>query len=271
MNTEIRAQLEAPFAEIQWKIQAASKDGTKGMVVGYIDARDVAERLDSTGVTWSDTYTVLQMASTWVVECKLTIDGVTRSDVGTGDGEESAKSAYSDAFKRAAVKFGVGRYLYNIPTSWMPIENKQITAESLSKLQAAYKRLLSAHGTTAPTAPAQPAKPVVEASAPVQEFTPAPAGKPISDAQIKLLGYAMKQLGFESTTPEDKAETRSFLAWILGLPALNSVKDLTSKQAGQVITAISTGGDKFQLNEDAAGKAIDDWNAHREEQARKAN
>ena len=265
MDSNIRALLEAPFAEIQWKIQAASKDGSKGMVVGYIDARDVAERLDSTGVTWSDSYTVLQMASTWVVECRLTIDGITRTDVGTGDGEESAKSAYSDAFKRAAVKFGVGRYLYNIPTSWVPIENKQITQESLGKLQAAYQRLLSKHSTTAPT-PA--AKPVVEAPAPVQEFSPTPAAKPISDAQIKLLAIALKQMGFESTTPEDKADTRSFIAWLLQLPSLPSIKDLSMQQATKVLYAIGNRGEKFELNEEAAGKLYDDWVAYRAEQER---
>lgn len=268
MDKHILSQLEAPFAKVSWKIQAMSKDNTKGMCVAYIDARDVAARLDSIGVDWSDSYTVLQMATSWVVECKLTINGITRTDVGTGEGDEAPKSAYSDAVKRAAVKFGLGRYLYSIPTAWMPVENRQITQDSLAKLQTAYNRHI---GKQATATPAPTAKPAVESPAPVQEFSPAPTAKPISDAQIKLLGYAMKQLGFESTTPEDKAETRSFLAWILGLPVLESIKDLTSKQAGQVITAISTGEDKFRLNEDAAGKAIDDWNAYRAEQSSKAN
>lgn len=268
MDKQILAQLEAPFAEVSWKIQAMSKDNTKGMCVAYIDARDVAERLDSIGLEWSDSYIVLQMATSWVVECKLTINGITRTDVGTGDGEEAPKSAYSDAFKRAAVKFGLGRYLYSIPTVWMPVENRQITADSLSKLQTAYNRHIGkqAVSTPAPTqpAPAYSPQPVIADTAPA-------TGKPISDAQVKLLAFAMKQMGFESTTEEDRAETRAFLAWMLGLPGLGSIKELTSKQAGQVITAISAGGDKFSLNEDAAGKAIDDWNAYRAEQASRAN
>ena len=263
MTNEIRALLEAPFQEIQWKIQTMSKDSTKGMVVGYIDARDVAARLDSVGVTWSDSYTVLQMASTWIVECRLTVDGITRTDVGTGDGEESAKSAYSDALKRAAVKFGVGRYLYDLPTSWVAVENRQITKDAMASLHAAYNRLISKQATTTPT-PA--AKPVVEAPAPVQEFSPTPGAKPISDAQIKLLAIALKQMGFESTTPEDKADTRSFIAWLLQLPSLPSIKDLSMQQATKVLYAIGNRGEKFELNEDAAGKLYGDWIAYRAQQ-----
>lgn len=263
MTTEIRALLEAPFTEIQWKIQTLSKDSSKGMVVGYIDARDVAARLDSVGVTWSDSYTVLQMASTWVVECRLTVDGITRTDVGTGDGEESAKSAYSDAFKRAAVKFGIGRYLYDLPTSWVAVENRQITKDAMASLHAAYNRLISKQATTAP-APAP--KPAAEAPAPVQEFSPTPGAKPISDAQIKLLAIALKQMGFESTTPEDKADTRSFIAWLLQLPSLPSIKDLSMQQATKVLYAIGNRGEKFELNEDAAGKLYDDWIAYRAQQ-----
>ena len=259
MTTDIRALLEAPFQEIQWKIQTMSKDSTKGMVVGYIDARDVAARLDSVGVTWSDSYTVLQMASTWVVECRLTIDGITRTDVGTGDGEESAKSAYSDAFKRAAVKFGIGRYLYDLPTSWVAVENRQITKDAMASLHAAYNRLIGKQATTAP-APAP--KPVVEAPAPVQEFSPAPGAKPISAPQIKLLAGAMKQIGFESNTDEDRAETRAFIAWVLKIPSLNSIKDLTSKQASQLINMISTGGETFEYSEEAAAKLFDGWVAY---------
>jgi hypothetical protein len=263
MTNDIRALLEAPFQEIQWKIQTMSKDSTKGMVVGYIDARDVAARLDSVGVTWSDSYTVLQMASTWVVECRLTVDGITRTDVGTGDGEESAKSAYSDAFKRAAVKFGIGRYLYDLPTSWVAVENRQITKDAMASLHAAYNRLISKQAITAPV-PAP--KPAAEAPAPVQEFSPAPAAKPISDAQIKLLAIALKQMGFESTTPEDKADTRSFIAWLLQLPSLPSIKDLSMQQATKVLYAIGNRGEKFELNEDAAGKLYDDWIAYRAQQ-----
>lgn len=150
MNLQgVLSALAQPFQEVGWKIQATNKDKTKGMVVAYIDARDVAARLDEVGVEWGDRYNVMQMgerprpsgtAAYWVVECALEINAVVRCDVGTGEGEEAEKSAYSDAFKRAAVKFGVGRYLYSLPSVWMPVEDRQLSQESIDKLNAAYRR-----------------------------------------------------------------------------------------------------------------------------------
>lgn len=46
--------------------------------------------------------------------CDLTILGVTKSDVGSPSYAEQLKGSYSDALKRAAVKFGVGEYLYKL-------------------------------------------------------------------------------------------------------------------------------------------------------------
>ena len=90
-----------------------------GSTFDYVTARTVMNRLDEVlgPANWSDQYAVYE---THVV-CLLTIrlpDGreITRSDVGgiskTPDASDTEKTGFSDAFKRAAVKFGVGRYLY---------------------------------------------------------------------------------------------------------------------------------------------------------------
>ena len=66
---------------------------------------------------WSTSFRVLSREP-WVVECTLTVCGVSRADVGysnapdSEDEAEPAKAAYSDALKRAAVSFGIGRWLY---------------------------------------------------------------------------------------------------------------------------------------------------------------
>jgi hypothetical protein len=48
---------------------------------------------------------------------------VTKVDVGgpseQPDGGDRLKAAFSDALKRAAVKFGIGRYLYRLPSQWV--------------------------------------------------------------------------------------------------------------------------------------------------------
>lgn len=90
-----------------------------GRPVPYVTARVVMNRLDEVAgpAGWWDEYTPIDNA----VVCKLTIrtpDGstITKCDAGgcsqTSDSSDVEKSGFSDAFKRAAVKFGVGRYLY---------------------------------------------------------------------------------------------------------------------------------------------------------------
>lgn len=116
LTPEIVTALRAPFGAdaVKWKIEANPKpEKTLALVVAYIDARDVAERLDLvTGGDWSDDYALPQRGGDDVLECRLTVCGVTRVDVGQSD---SPKDLYSDAFKRAGVKFGVGAFLYRLP------------------------------------------------------------------------------------------------------------------------------------------------------------
>lgn len=123
LSPEIVAALRAPFAAaaVKWKIEANPKEGkTLALVVAYLDARDVAERLDdAAGGDWWDDYTIPQRGDHKNLECRLTVCGVTRVDVGESD---STKDLYSDAFKRAAVKFGIGRFLYRLPIIYAQAE-----------------------------------------------------------------------------------------------------------------------------------------------------
>jgi len=142
MNREIAQALQAPFppSEVQWKVQTRSKDRKRGLAVAYVDARAVLNRLDEAvgPEGWYDTYEVLADRDTEdgrhvEVRCRLTILGITKEDVGEGD---SLKAAFSDALKRAAVKFGVGRYLYSLPSQWVDLDDGgNIHPKALKKLQ----------------------------------------------------------------------------------------------------------------------------------------
>lgn len=127
------AELRRPFTihAVRFKPQTVTKDQKKAMAAHYIDARLVAERLNAVvgADGWRDTYRVLfedqaqwHAAFHFPVECCLTVLDVTRVDVGNYQGaapdEKAVKSAYSDALKRAAVKFGIGAYLYSLPRTW---------------------------------------------------------------------------------------------------------------------------------------------------------
>jgi hypothetical protein len=116
--------LSKPFSanQIHWRVGSTTKDNKRGMALAYLDARDVMDRLDAVvGNNWSDSY---QEVAGRVV-CSITINGVTRSD-GAGDTQvEAEKGGLSDAFKRAAVKYGIGRYLYRLDSEWVALDSKR--------------------------------------------------------------------------------------------------------------------------------------------------
>ena len=120
----IITQLKAPFPveKLSWRVGNKSnwdnqnkrpKDPSKPVkanMLVYIDSRDVQDRLDEVCAgLWSCDFKEVNGR----IVCNLTIGNITRSD-GAGDTDfEAEKGGLSDAFKRAAVMFGVGRYLYN--------------------------------------------------------------------------------------------------------------------------------------------------------------
>lgn len=117
---DLFAALAAPFDPSEVRVRSQS-----GRQLHYITARTAMNRLDTVlgPENWWDHYLPGENS----VLCQLTIrlpDGstLTKCDAGgyagMADSGDDDKSGYSDAFKRAAVKFGVARYLYRdgVPT-----------------------------------------------------------------------------------------------------------------------------------------------------------
>lgn len=124
--SDIFARLRAPFpaSVISWRIGSTNSDKSKGMALAYIDARDVMERLDDVmgPGNWQNKYS--HVGTKTVCDIALRIDGewVWKAD-GAGDTDhEAEKGALSDAFKRGAVRWGIGRYLYDLKSPWVAIE-----------------------------------------------------------------------------------------------------------------------------------------------------
>lgn len=125
------AALKEPFpAEaIDWRIGSTNRDKTKGIALAYLQARPVMDRLDEVlgPQNWIDSYEPIQgNAGPVGFICTLAIrignEWVTKTDGADNSDIEAIKGGLSDAFKRAAVKWGVGRYLYDLPTTWVEIE-----------------------------------------------------------------------------------------------------------------------------------------------------
>lgn len=125
--------LAAPFPPetVSWRVGATNADKTKGLALAYIDARDVMKRLDDVvgPAGWQSEF--IETAKGRVL-CRLGIncggEWVWKSD-GAGDSDvEAEKGAISDALKRAAVHWGIGRYLYDMPATWVQIEQRGKTS-----------------------------------------------------------------------------------------------------------------------------------------------
>src|SRR5262249_40863107 len=123
---QLSLALTAPFpAEaVHWNPLAVR--GNRALAAAYLDARAVMQRLDAVfGVGgWKDAYQLVNGGS---VVCTLSVkvDGewIDKTDVGSPseqpDDGDKLKAAFSDALKRAAIKLGIGRYLYRLPRQWV--------------------------------------------------------------------------------------------------------------------------------------------------------
>lgn len=149
-QAEVWAQLAAPLPSgvISWRQDGRpiSQDGKFfARFVAYIEANTVRERLDSVMPgEWNLALELLPPVSSsdddaapYAFKARLQILGVVREDVGTG---KDYKQASTDAFKRAAVRFGIGHELYSFEQNWVQVDGDGKYAKPVEDPQAAYNR-----------------------------------------------------------------------------------------------------------------------------------
>src|SRR5262245_3192799 len=130
--TQVERRLAAPFQLNEVKFKPAVVTGNRALALPYVDARAIQDRLDEVlGVAgWQDEYECLPDGS---VVCRLRLrlgeEWITKMDVGgpseQPDEGDRRKAAFSDALKRAAVKFGIGRYLYRQEPQWVDYDTQK--------------------------------------------------------------------------------------------------------------------------------------------------
>lgn len=135
----IMDQLAAPFPpeNIEWRIGQSGKKGNGEIwakALAYIDNRGVMNRLDSVlgAGNWRDEYKVIGPAGEatsggFLCGISVLIEGewVTKWDGADWPDTEPFKGAASGAEKRAAVKWGIGRYLYNLDGDFVSLVGKE--------------------------------------------------------------------------------------------------------------------------------------------------
>src|SRR5579871_4925265 len=169
----VMKQLAAPFDPREVRFKPGVISGNRALALAFVDARVIQDRLDEVlGVTgWQDEYECLPDGG---VVCRLRLrlgdQWITKMDVGgpseQPDEGDRRKAAFSDALKRAAVKFGIGRYLYRLPAQWVDYDaqKKQIVAPP--QLPAFALPKAKARPATEPVKAKEPAPPAAKAATP---------------------------------------------------------------------------------------------------------
>lgn len=118
------ARLREPFAasDVRWKPQAVSEKSNKALAVAYVTARAIQDRLDDVcgPENWQVSYAAGPAGG---VICRLSIrcgdDWITKEDGADNTQVEAIKGGISDALRRAGYVWGIGRYLYDVPSKWL--------------------------------------------------------------------------------------------------------------------------------------------------------
>lgn len=124
---KIQRELKQPFtqSDLEWRIQQSgtSKDGKPwAKVLAYVDNRAIMNRFDEVlGIGgWRNEFRPLPNSVGEGALCGISIkiddEWVTKYDGADNTAVESTKGGLSGAMKRAAVQWGVGRYLYDLDT-----------------------------------------------------------------------------------------------------------------------------------------------------------
>ncbi len=123
MNLDILKKPCAPD-EIEWRIAGG---GNYITIVPYINNRCVMNRFDEQfgWSGWSNVVTPIEGGFLCTITVTTDSDTVSKTDGAPMTEVEPIKGGISDAMKRCAVQFGLGRDLYNYPkVMYLPYEDK---------------------------------------------------------------------------------------------------------------------------------------------------
>lgn len=124
---EILNKLRQPFSQndIEWKVQTSNKgnNGAYAFVVAYVNNRAIQNRLDEVfGIGgWKNSYVEFSGGIICELSCYINGQWITKSDGSEPSNFEAFKGGLSNAMKRAAVQFGIGRYLYKLEPIYVQV------------------------------------------------------------------------------------------------------------------------------------------------------
>lgn len=147
---EIIERLREPFpaSAVHWRVGATNNrdNPTKGIALAYLSAVDVMNRLDDVlgPLNWQDRY---PFSGCCELSIRIGDEWIAKANCAGETDIEGEKGQASTAFKRAAVKFGIGRYLYDMKNAWFPVEKRGrttvFTPQAQQQMDDLYSRWIS--------------------------------------------------------------------------------------------------------------------------------
>ncbi len=199
MNAADLLRLADPFppADIDWKPGSVTRDKSKGMAMAYLTSRAVQDRLDAVcgPADWRNEFRegpgggVLCGLSVFVERPDGSSDWVTKWDGADNTAVEAIKGGLSGSMKRAAVMWGIGRYLYDLPVQWVRLDERGRFAEA-PRLPASHvpraERPAPAR-SAAPSRPDAPTRPEPRVETPRAEAPRSDAPRPQMAGQRRIV------------------------------------------------------------------------------------
>jgi len=197
---ELSVRLAEPFpaSAISWRAGSVSRDKKRAQALPYAEPRVYEDRLNEVlgpdwscrFITWGDQRLLCEL-SVRVQDEAGEVREVTRTSTGefdSGDRVAQGTAAEAQAFKRACSKFGLGRYLYDLPLTWVGYD------EATRRLTERPGPGGAALVKTTPTLPerATPAPKLLDAPA----SAPAEATPTLSRGRAEAMGRELEKLGF---------------------------------------------------------------------------
>lgn len=164
MPSEIMEKLQQPFSpdDIEWRVGSTTQDKSKGLALAYVTNRAIQNRLDEVvgPFGWQNQFkewkgnSQICGISVW---CEDRKEWITKWDGADDSQTEAVKGGLSDSMKRAAVQWGIGRYLYKLDAQWAKLkpQGKSFVLAEIPKLPS-----WAMPGATTQKPVAEPPKPM---------------------------------------------------------------------------------------------------------------
>lgn len=135
----LRDELARPFDAVDLRVRPIAAYKQRALIAFYVDARAIQRRLDDTvGLAGWQTHYERHPDGAVVCTLSIKIDGewIAKQDAADASDIEATKGGISNAFRRAAVVWGIGRYLYDADDVWARLDNRKRIANPQAYIDA---------------------------------------------------------------------------------------------------------------------------------------